>query len=230
MKFRTIIYFLLIFFALGAFKADGQNAVEFGGVLIAQNPIAVISSGGYVSVNGQIPGTPVSTRNATGQPIAANLHFGDVSPNGILSRRVIIRMPIRISANCNYKVALQRISLNNMTVKPSDIGFSIGNARPQIAGSPKLTANAAVINVLGNFGFDVTTATVVNGSPRYQSTLTDISENLTPVLTGVPTIKAGSAGEDANSILIDLIFVIVPQYYSQTDASHLKLNLIISPQ
>ncbi|MCY7346283.1 MAG: hypothetical protein LH614_08705 [Pyrinomonadaceae bacterium] len=216
MKYGIIQLCLVVFFTITIVNADAQTAV--------------ISSGGFVSVSGQIPGTPVSTQNPTGQPIAANLYFGDVSPNGIWSRRVVMRMPIRISSDCNYKVELQRVSFNNISVQPSDIGFGIGIARAQIDGSPNLTLNATNINIAGNFGSNPITALLVNGSPQYQATLNNISESSTLVLTGVPTIAGGNAGDDSNSILIDLIFVIVPQYYTPTDGSNLNLTLIISAQ
>ena len=216
MKYGIIQLCLVVFFTITIVNADAQTAV--------------ISSGGFVSVSGQIPGTPVSTENALGQPIAANLRFGDVSPNGIWSRRVVMRMPIRISADCNYKVEVQRISFDNTSIQPSDIGFGIGNVRPQIAGSPNLTANAAEINVSGNFASNPIIAPVVNGSPHYQNTLANISESLTPVFYGVPTAAGGKVGEDSNSILVDLTFVIVPQYYTPTENSNLNLTLVISAQ
>lgn len=216
MKFCLLQLCLVMLFAVGAVSVEAQTAL--------------ISSGGFVSVSGQVPGTPVSTANMIGQPIAADLHSGDVSPNGIQSRRVVMRMPVRISADCYYKVELQRVSFNNQSIQPSDIGFGISNARPQIAGSPNLTVNAADINIPGNFAANPIIAPVVNGLPRYQSTLANISESLTPVFYGVPTISGGKAGEDSNSILVDLTFVIVPQYYTPTENSNLNLTLVISAQ
>ena len=216
MKFCLLQFCLTMFFVIGAVSVEAQTAL--------------ITSGGFVSVSGQIPGTPVSTENMNGQPIAANLRFGDVSPNGIWSRRVVMRMPIRISADCNYKVEVQRISFDNMSIQPSDIGFGIGNARPQIAGSPNLTANAAEISILGNFAANPIIAPVVNGSPHYQNTLANISESPTPVFYGVPTAAGGKVGEDSNSILVDLTFVIVPQYYTPTENLNLNLILVISAQ
>lgn len=67
MKYGIIQLCLVVFFTITIVNADAQTAV--------------ISSGGFVSVSGQIPGTPVSTQNPTGQPIAANLRFGDVILN-----------------------------------------------------------------------------------------------------------------------------------------------------
>lgn len=216
MKFRFLQFCLLMFFVAGAVSVEAQTAL--------------ISSGGFVAVSGQVPGTPVSTENMIGQPIAANLQFGDVSPNGIQSRRVVMRMPIRISADCNYKVELQRISFNSASIQPSDIGFGIGNARPQIGGSPNLTANAAEISIIGNFAANPIIAPVVNGLPRFQNTLAGILENPTPVFYGVPTMAGGTAGDDSNSILVDLTFVIVPQYYTPTDSARLNVILTITPR
>ena len=216
MKFRLTQFCLVMFFAFGAVSVEAQTAL--------------ISSGGFVAVSGQVPGTPVSSENMIGQPIAANLQFGDVSPNGIQSRRVVMRMPIRISADCNYKVELRRISFDNTGIQPSEIGFGIGNARPQIGGSPNLTVNAADINIIGNFSANPIIAPVVNGLPHFQNTLADISESLTPVFYGVPTVAGGKAGEDTNSILVDLTFVIVPQYYTPTDSTRLNVTLVITPQ
>ncbi len=216
MNFRLIKFCLALIFTFGTVNTHAQTVV--------------ITSGGFVSVSGQIPGTPVSTESMVGQPIAANLNFGDASPNGMWSRRVVIRMPIRISADCNYKVELQRASFGNTSIRPSDIGFGIGNARPQISGSPNLTANALNVNYFGEFGSNPITAPMVNGSPRYRNTLADISESPTPVLTGVPTVAGGAAGDDSNSILADLIFVIVPQYYTPTENSNLNVTILISAQ
>ena len=214
MNFRTIQFCLALILTISAVNAGAQKVS--------------ITSGGFPSVSGHAPGTPVSTQRALGQTIAAGLVFGDVSPNGISSRRVVIKLPVRISAKRTYKVELQRIAFNDTSIQPSDIGFGIGNVRPQNFGSDKLTATATNINILGNFGTNPVTALLVNGTPRYQSSLADIFTTPTPIFTGGRTVKRGILGEDGNSILVDLTFVITPQYYTPTDLSNLRVTIMIT--
>ena len=188
-----------------------------------------LTSGGFVSVSGQLPGTPMSMQSPLGTGLQSHINFGDVVSNSA-GRRVRIIIPVRVSATTNYKIQLQRLSTDgNGGVQPQDIGFGVLNARPQTANNPKLTANATNLSINGNFGSNPSAAPVINGSPQFAATIADISESPTTILTGVPTVADGSLGENDNSILIDLTCVIVPQYFALNDLSALSLTLIITP-
>ncbi len=198
----------------------------FSGVY-AQSSTVSLTSGGFASVGGQRPGTPLSTQSPAGQTLSANLNFGDIATT-VNDRRVRITMPIRISATTNYKIEIQRTSFSEGGIEPKDIGFGIGNIRPQSSGIG-LTANAANLGISGNFASNPLTAPIQNGTPIFGATLANIAETPTVILTGVPTVAEGDLAEDKNSILVDLTFVIVPQYFSPVDSSTMNLILTISP-
>lgn len=196
--------------------------------VFAQSASVSLTSGGFSSVGGERPGTPLSTQPAAGQILSANLNFGDIAAADGGERRIRITMPIRISATTNYKIEIQRTPFSGGGIEPKDIGFGIGSIRPQSSGIG-LTANAANLNIAGNFASNPQTAPIRNGIPMFGATLADIGETPVVILTGVPTVADGVLGEDKNSVLVDLTFVIVPQYFTPTDSSVLNLTLIISP-
>ena len=198
--------------------ANGQNKVS-------------LTSGGFIVVGGESPGTPLSTEAPGGRPVAAQIHFGDVSPAANGSRR-IVKLPIQISAKVNYKVEFQRFSLNDNSVKPSDIGFGITNIRQQKTGSNRpININA------GKFLNDPASSPIINGKPRFATTLNDIGESPTLILSGTPTNKLNEEDEDdrhesegATTILVDLVFVLSAQYYDPNKPFNLRLNMTISPR
>lgn len=207
MKFTLDKIWLLLFVLLGAAGAAAQDVS--------------LTSGGFPSVSGHLPGTPVSTQSSVGAKLDSQINFGDVSAN-ISGRRVRVTVPIRISARTNYQIELQRVAGNGGSVKASDIGFGILNVRPQTGSNPKLAANAINVSIAGNFGTNPV-------NPPFAATLAAIGESSTVVLTGAPTIGGGELGENDNSILVDLTFVIAAQYFTPSDLSALNLMLKISP-
>lgn len=191
MKISSNKFWLILFFLICAVGTFGQTDA------------LVLTSGGYPTVNGHRPTTPVSNQTAAGTNLVANLNFGDVSPFAYGSRRIIITMPIRIKAATNYKLELQCAAAVSSGIKLSDIGFGIREKGDAVN----------MITIAGNFGANPATAQIVNGSPRFQATLADLLEKPTAILTGTPTIVNKSNGY----ISLDLIFVIVPQYFTPTD-------------
>ena len=189
----------------------------------------VLTSGGFPTVNGYSPATPVSTQSAPGARLESHLSFGNVAANSGV-RRVRISIPVRISATTNYKLELQRTPFSgSSSIQPQDVGFGILNARPQTGNNPKLTAHAASLSINGNFGTNPAFAPLVNGVPHYAATFADLSESPVTVLTGTPTVAEGKLGENDNSILVDLTFVIVPQYFTPGDLTGLSLTLMVTP-
>ena len=91
-----------------------------------------------------------------------------------------------------------------------------------------MTSNALSVNFLEKFGTNPAIAPVVGGIPKFEATLADIME--TTVLTGVPTVSSENNFEkDDGSILIDLTFVIVAQYFTPSDSGNLSLTITASP-
>jgi hypothetical protein len=218
-KSLTLLMMLLLVSALSA-------------VVKAQNNVS-LTSGGFIMVSGESPGTPLSTQSAQGKPIAAQISFGDASPSVNFSRRIIVKMPIRISASTNYKIEFQRLLIGDNAVNPSDIGFGITNIRPQIIGSSELRKDALNLNGANNFFNDPCTSPIINGRPKFLTTLENIGEDPTLVLTGVPTVaseKSDDVGKDETAILADLVFVLAPQYFDASKSSNLKINMTITPQ
>jgi hypothetical protein len=216
MKSVATKFWITLFFLFGA------------NVVPAQTDTVSLTSGGAPFVSGHLPTTPSSTQSPIGKPVNAHLNFGDVAA-GLPGRRVTIRIPIRISATTNYKVEIKRSNVNGEGINLTDIGFGVGNARPQTGANPKLSAGATNITAVGNFGSNPATSPVVNGVPQYSATLANLDEIPVTVLTGLPTVAGGNLGEDSNSVLVDLIFVIKPQYFTPAAASLINLTLIISP-
>ncbi len=215
-RLRHLI-FLLFLMLTAAHLAAAQETVS-------------LTSGGSPTVSGHLPTTPVSTESPIGSELVANLNFGDVAPASDGVRKIKITIPIRISATQNYKVELQRASANGLEISPSDIGFGVTNVRPQIAGSKLLATNAASgVTIAGKFGSNPMSAPVIQGIPQFQSTLADVGTNPTIIFTGVPTIEKGSFDDNGNSILVDLTFVIVAQYFAAEDVANLNLAISITP-
>ncbi len=196
--------------------------------VLAQSTTVSLTSGGFPTVIGEQPGTPLSTQSAIREPLEASLNFGDLSPFVYGSRRVIIKTPIRISAKKNYKVEAQRLGSGG-SVGPDHIGFGISNVRLQVPGDPKNTENATSLTIMGNFGSDPTQAPSRNGSLQFQSSLATVGESSTLLFTGFPTAKGGGhVNKDDGSILVDFIFVIGAQYYSANTLSNLRLVLTVT--
>lgn len=219
MKKRLILLKILLLLAVFSAMVNAQNTVS-------------LTSGGFIVVGGESPGTPLSTQPPNGKPISAQINFGNVTPSTNSSRRIVIKMPIRISATVAYKIEFQRFSLDDNSVKPSEIGFGITNIRAQMPGAKDLKENATEVKA-GNFLNDPLSCPIINGKIRFTTTLENILESPTLILSGVPTVNSESSDDlakDETSILADLIFVVSTQYYQADKPFSLKLNMTISPQ
>lgn len=187
-----------------------------------------LTSGGFASVSGEQPGTPLSTQTALGTGLESHLNFGNVAARNS-GGRVRITIPLRISATSNYKLELQRSAMMGFGLQPQDIGFGVCNPRPQTGNNPQLTSDATSLSYSGNFGSNPALAPIINGVPQFAASLNSIETSPTTVFQGVPTVAGGTLGEDNNSILVDLTFVIAPQYFTASDMTGLNLMLMISP-
>lgn len=216
-EFLGLLKILLLICALSVI-AKSQNSVS-------------LTSGGFIVVSGQSPDTPISSQSQLGQPISAQLNFGNISPSLNLSRQIIIKVPIRISATTKYKVEFQRLSIGDSSVNPADIGFGVMNIRPQIPNSIELYKNAVSGINAGIFLNNPMSIKIQNGKTKYTTSLENISESPTLVLSGVPTVKSELSedlGKAETSILIDLVFVVATQYYDPNKPFGLSLNMNIS--
>ena len=219
MKKSLILATMILLLITLSTIANGQNNVS-------------LTSGGFIIVGGENSGTPLSTQSPAGRPIAAQINFGNTSPSSFGARRIIVKMPIRISAKVDYKIEFQRFSLDDSSVNPSDIGFGITNARRQRLDSKDVKDEAININA-GNFFNDPTRSPIINGKPNFMTTLKDIGESPTLVLSGCPTTdfkEKEEAEDDESSILVDLVFVLPAQYYDPSKSFNLRLNMTISPR
>lgn len=182
-----------------------------------KNGKAALTSGGFPRVANNSLGTAASSQTRAGTKLIANLNFGNVAPIGLGARRIRITMPIRISATTNYRVELQKIQFGGDGIRPSDIGFGVSAA-----------INAQIL-VAGNFAADPTTARIINGYPQFAATLADIAETPTVIFTGAPVTARQKAGDNDDSITVDLNFVVVAQYFTPTDNAQISLQLTIVP-
>lgn len=194
--------------------------------VIAQQETVSLTSGGAAFVSGYSPMTPLSVNSPIGTPINARLNFGDISPKG-MGKFVRITLPVRISATSGYRVEIQRASSPNDDFDLSNIGFSIGNARPQTTINPALANDAANISVVHPFGISKSVSSRKTSS--YSATFANVSETPTLVFTGNPTVAKGILGDDGSSILVDFTFTIAAQYYTPQNLMNLTLNLKITP-
>jgi hypothetical protein len=196
----------------------------------AQSTTLSLTSGGTPTVTGTVAGTPASTQSAVGTTLTATLNFGDVSPKNT-NGQVIIVMPIRLSTLANYTVKVQRTAIPATSgVQAGDIGFGVGNFRPQ-RGTLFLNANAiSGIVVTSPFGNDPTAAANdVDGQPQFLGTLNNISTTTgTTIFTGPAITWTGVLANDLTSILADLTFVIVPQFFASTASFTTTLTITIS--
>ncbi len=193
----------------------------------AQTKSVMLTSGGFTVVEGQMPGTPPSIQSPSGSPLTgASLNFGEVAAVNGLPRRVIIKVPIRISAAKPYKLEMEVTPVTGQSIKLSDIGFGIENIRRQPSANAKWTITATDVLITDNrLTSNPGAVKVIKGIPQFDATLA-----YTPpvILTGMPTVADGELGEDGNSILIDLKFVIVEQYF-MPDSFNFNLSLKIVP-
>ncbi len=207
---------LLLLFIFLLYTVDG----------CAQQETVSLSSGGSPIVKGYGQGTASSFALPKGSALDANLNFGDVSPGG--SQVIQITMPIKLSASNRYKVELQRTAAISDSVQPGDIGFSVQNARAQVNGSQSLSTNAVYgSRIVGRF--NAPPLTIRGGRPQFQTTLADIGETPTVILTGEPTVENGLVGKNENSIIVDLVFTMARQYYKSADSFNLNLIVTITP-
>jgi hypothetical protein len=212
LKFATLPVILGLFICFGPLYAQSVS----------------LTSGGFPTVNGHSPATPVATQSTLGSALESHLNFGDVSAKS--GRRLVrISIPVRISATTNYRLELYRTPFMGGSIQPQDIGFGILNARPQTGNNPKLADHATSLSIVGNFGANPSSAPFVKGAPRYPATFADLGESPTIVLTGVPTVAGGKLGENENSILVDLTFAVAPQYFTPGDLTAFSLSLVITP-
>jgi hypothetical protein len=192
----------------------------------AKQPTVSLSSGGSPIVKGYTPGTTTSFGSPKGNTLSANLNFGDVSAGE--SKLIQITLPVKLSASGRYKVELQKTPLLSNSIQPSDIGFSVQNVRSQINGSRKLHADAVNgIQIAGRFNI-IQSSVLRGGKPQFQSSLADISETPTVILTGEFAGENSKFSENENSILVDLVFVMARQYYKPSDSFNLNLVLTIT--
>lgn len=154
------------------------------------------------------------------------MNFGELAAVSGLPRRVVIKMPIRISAVKPYKVEMEIAPVANESLQLSDIGFGIENIRPQPSADSNRTDTATTVSIAGgSLLSNPATVKVFKGVPLFDATLANIPS---VILTGLPTVAAGKLGDDSNSILIDLMFVIVEQYFTP-NSFNFSLTLKISP-
>jgi len=189
-----------------------------------------LTSGGAPPVTGTRAGTAASTDSAVGNTITATLNFGDVSLLNINSQVKIV-VPIRISTTANYSVRVQAtIIAGGSGVQATDIGFGVGNFRAQVPGSVRLTANAVSgITTSGAFGTDPSlAANDSDGQPQFLATLNNISTaGATQIFSGPATALFGLVGFNATSVLADLTFIIVPQFFTPTASFSVTLTITI---
>jgi hypothetical protein len=190
-----------------------------------------LTSGGSPTVTGTATGTAASVQSATGTTLTATLNFGDVSmrnPNAMVS----IVMPIRISTRAagTYRVRVQRTAIGGASgVQAANIGFGVRNFRAQITpNSLRATALSGIVTS-GTFGTDPRTAPInADGQPTFSATLNNISTfTPTQIFSGPQTTSSGNYGTNGGSILADLVFVIVPQFYTPTGSFTTTLTITI---
>ena len=190
-----------------------------------------LTSGGSPTVTGTATGTAASVQSATGTSLTATLNFGDVSmrnPN----TRVSIVMPIRISTKADYRVFVQRTAIGaGSGVQAVNIGFGVRNFRAQVTpNSLRATALSGIVTS-GSFGTDPSTAPLnADGQPTFSATLNNISTATpTQIFSGPQTTSTGNYGTNGGSILADLVFVIVPEFYTPTTSFTTTLTITIGP-
>lgn len=189
-----------------------------------------LTSGGYAAAAGTKSGTPPSVQSPSGTKAVVNLQFGDVSPRSA-SSKVICTVPIKISSDKAYKIEIKRADLAETGgPRPKDIGFGVTNVRAAFPGSHQLSGSALAVSVAGGFASNPSAVTMSGGLPQFAATLENIPSGVgTTVLNGPATTVPSSVGQDEGSILADLVFVIVPQYFDVTDNMNLALTVTITP-
>ena len=198
-------------------------------IAFSQKPTVSLTSGGATVVRGFGMRTPASSATPRGTQLDAMVNFGDVSPEN--SRLIQITVPVRISASTAYKVELQRLPANAVTIRPENIGLSIQNIRAETSNpeARKYRNSVSGAIITGRFAGEISTVSFHNGRPQYPATLADISEYPTIILTGVPTTSDQDLTKYDSAILINLTFTIASQYYKPTENFNLPLLITISP-
>lgn len=211
-------------------------AVAFAALILcvegrAQGGVS-LTSGGFPAGSGVSVGTPPSSQSPAGTTILATLNFGDLGPRAY-SGKVRIVLPVRVSSTVPYHVTVQRAAAGAPGgIKPADIGFGVGNFRPQQAAGARLIPDAVRgLLAAATFGGDPSTGRVVNGQPRFNATLEQVDEGAPTVVFNGPATVADLAdlGTDRGSILADLTFVVVPQYFTPSSSFGMVLIISISP-
>jgi len=217
----TMLAATLLVFSVAGFSQTSGTATLNGSVGNA----AQLSSGGSPTVTGTATGTAASTQSAQNSALTATLNLGDVSPNNA-NAVVKIVMPIQIRSNQTFKLNVQRTAGPNIlaagagggsSIAAGDVGFGLVNVRQSGATGALLTATAVSgTTASGSFGNDPSTATVnADGIPTYATTLNNLSTATTTQVASGPRISnGGGLNSPNNAILIDVVFAVVPQFFT----------------
>src|ERR1043166_7593737 len=191
-----------------------------------------LTSGGFPAAAGVSVGAPPSSQSSAGTTLVATLNFGDLSPRAY-SSKVRVVLPVRVSASTPYRVTVQRAGPEARGgLRPADVGFGVGNFRPQQPSGARLRSDAlSGIVPAATFASDPSSAHVAGGQPRFSATLEQVSDSAPTVVFNGPATVADHAdlGTDRGSILADLSFVVVPQYFTPSSSFDVVLIINISP-
>lgn len=175
-----------------------------------------ISSGGLPTLTGSQGGSIVGSSN-TVTNLSVTINWGEVSPSNT-SSIITANVPIAIRSFSSYRLSVSvsgGTNVNPQALQRSDVGFGLERtftrmgSRSQTCSSPD-TYNPAIT---ANPATGITTD--ANGRVAYVSSLATISGS-TVILSGPTLSMSGGGGirRNDNGWIINVIFVMTPQFYA----------------
>jgi hypothetical protein len=175
-----------------------------------------ISSGGLPTLTGSQGGSIVGTSSTTTN-LSVTINWGEVSPsntNGIITANV----PIAIRSFAAYQISVSvsgGTNVNPQALQRSDVGFGLARSFTRMGSLSRTCSSSDVFNpaITANPATGITTNAA--GRTTYVSSLATITGS-TVILNG-PTLSSTAAGtirRTDNGWIINVIFVMTPQFYA----------------
>lgn len=175
-----------------------------------------ISSGGLPTLTGSQGGSIVGT-SSTVTDLSVTINWGEVSPSNT-SGIITANVPIAIRSFAAYQIAVTVSGGTNVdpnALQRSDVGFGLARTFTRMGSLSRTCSTSDTFNpaITANPATGITTNAA--GRTTYVSSLATITGS-TVILSG-PTLSTTSAGtirRTDNGWILNLIFVMTPQFYA----------------
>lgn len=175
-----------------------------------------ISSGGLPTLSGSQGGSIVGT-SSTVTDLNVTINWGEVSPSNT-SGIITANVPIAVRSFAAYQISASvsgGTNVNPQALQSSDVGFGLARTFTRMGNLSRTCSSADTFNpaITANPATGITTNAA--GRTTYVSSLATITGS-TVILSGptLSTTAAGTIRRTDNGWILNLIFVMTPQFYA----------------